>query len=250
MEKVTKSIQLVSIVGAGPGDPELLTVKALNRIKSAEVILHDNLVPDSIIDFKSSSAQLVNVGRFYGDPQDQQERQDRINSLMGQYSSEGKSVVRLKSGDSFIFGRAIEEIRYLVENNIPFEVIPGITAGIAAANLCHIPLTERSRSNAVVFCTGHTASYDYEQLEALGNMLKTGSTLVMYMGLKSLREVVERLKRISMDDAVQISAISHVSLSSQKSITGTLDDIESKIAKEDLPMPVIFIIGKYACPVS
>lgn len=248
MEKT--AVRPVCILGAGPGDPELLTVRGFNRIKSADVILHDNLVAEAIINLRSPGSELVNVGRNYGDLSSQEERQQNINTLMRQYYQEGKNVLRLKSGDSFIFGRAIEEIRYLAEHAVPFEVIPGITAGIAAANLEFIPLTERTRSNSVVLCTGHTASYDFEQMEALGNMLKTGSSLIMYMALKSLREIVVRLKKVLPDEVVHVSAISQVSLKGQKLVTGSLDEIEQKLEQADLPMPVVFIFGKHAYPVT
>lgn len=250
MKTKTQHIKKVSIVGAGPGDPELLTVRALNRIKSADVVLYDYLVPDVILELSSPSAEKIYVGRKCADAQDQCKRQQTINELMKEYAIQGKNVVRLKSGDPFIFGRALEEIRYLVENNISFEMVPGITAGIAAANLQHIPLTERNRSNSVLFCTGHTANYDFEQLEALANMLKTGTTLIMYMGLKNLKEVLSKLKKTAKDEMFYVSAVSKVSQPEQAIITCTLTETEQLSAIEQLPMPVVFIVGKYAFPVQ
>ncbi len=246
----TQHIKKVSIVGAGPGDPELLTVRALNRIKSADVILHDNLVPEAILELSSPTAEKIYVGRKYADTQDQMDRQQNINDLMRNYALQGKNVVRLKSGDPFIFGRAVEEIRYLLHHNIPFEMVPGITSGIAAANLQQIPLTERNRSNSVLFCTGHTSNYDFEQLEALANMLKTGTTLIMYMGFKNLKEVISKLKEVNKRETLYLSAISKVSQPDQSIITGTLNEIEQKLEKEPLPMPVVFIVGKYAFPIT
>lgn len=246
----TQDIIKISIVGAGPGDPELLTVKASNRIQNADVILHDNLVPDIILKLSSDSAEKIYVGRKYADDQNQMERQQIINDLMRDYYLQGKNVVRLKSGDPFIFGRAVEEIRYLIEHKIPYEMVPGITAGIAAANLQSIPLTERNRSNSVLFCTGHTANYDFEQLEALANMLKSGTTLVMYMGFKNLKEVISKLKEINKKEEIYISAISKVSQFDQSIITGTLNDMEGKLENKQLPMPVVFIVGKFAFPIN
>lgn len=245
----TPHIENISIVGAGPGDPELLTVRAYNRIKNADVILHDNLISEAILEL-APTAQKIYVGRKYADTQDQIDRQQNINELMREYALKGKKVVRLKSGDSFIFGRAIEEIRYLTKHNIPFEMVPGITAGIAAANLQHIPLTERNRANSVLICTGHTANYDFEQWDALANMLKTGTTLILYMGLKTLNQVLKKLKEIASDETVYVSAVSKVSQPDESIITGTLNEIELKLQKNDLPMPVIFIIGKYAYPLN
>lgn len=250
MKNEKQQIKKISIVGAGPGDPELLTVRAFNRIKNADVVLHDNLVPAAILELASAASEKIYVGRKCSDPQGQAERQQNINELMRDYAQQGKNVVRLKSGDPFIFGRAMEEIRYLLEHNIPFEMVPGITAGIAAANLQHIPLTERNRSNSVLLCTGHTANYDFEQLEALANMLKTGTTLIIYMGLKNLKQVVNKLKGITEKETLFVSAISKVSQPEQQIITGSLNEIEQKLETGQLSMPVVFIVGKYAFPIN
>jgi uroporphyrin-III C-methyltransferase len=242
------TITPISIVGAGPGDPELLTVKALKRIQNADIILHDNLISSAILDLASTNAQKIYVGRKFGDIQDAMTRQDAIHELFVRHSNEGKKIVRLKSGDSFIFGRVAEEIRFLTEKNIPFEVIPGITAGIAAANSQHIPLTERNKSNSVLFCTGHTANYDFEQLEALANMLKTGTTLIIYMGYKNLKKVIATFKKIIPNETLYISAISNVSQADETIFSGTLEEIEQKTVLETLAMPVVFIVGKHSFP--
>ena len=244
------AIKKISIVGAGPGDPELLTVRALNRIKNADILLYDHLVSPAILELASPSAERIYVGRKYADQQDQVERQKSINESMRAHAMLGKNVVRLKSGDPFIFGRAVEEIRYLLEHGLAFEMVPGITAGIAAANLHHIPLTERNRSNAVLFCTGHTANYDFEQLDALAIMLKTGTTLIMYMGFKNLKLVINKLKEIITNEIVYVSAISKVSQPGQCIVTGTLDEIGKKMEQHPLPMPLIFVIGKYTFPLN
>jgi uroporphyrin-III C-methyltransferase len=243
-----KNIKKISIVGAGPGDPELLTIRALDRITNADVILHDYLIPAAILNL--STAEKIYVGRKCSDEQDQFERQQHINVLMRDFLLQGKNVVRLKSGDPFIFGRAVEEIRYLQSHNIPFEMVPGITAGIAAANLQHIPLTERNRSNAVLFCTGHTANYDFDQLEALANMLRTGTTLVMYMGFKNAKQIIDKLKSVIATETIYLSAISKVSQPEQQILSGTLCEMEKKLEQEHLPMPVVFIVGRYAFPIN
>jgi uroporphyrin-III C-methyltransferase len=245
-----KTLTPISIVGAGPGDPELLTVKAVKRIQNADIILHDNLISEEILNLASPDAQKIYVGRKFGDTLDAMTRQDAIHDLFYQYAKEGKKIVRLKSGDSFIFGRVAEEIRFLTEKNIPFEVIPGITAGMAAANSQHIPLTERNKTNSVLICTGHTAAYDFEQLEALANMLKTGTTLIMYMGYKNLKEVITTFKRIMPDETLYISAVSKVSQIDETIFTGTLDEMEEKFELDLVPMPVVFIVGKYAFPID
>lgn len=244
-----KEYSTVSIVGAGPGDPELLTIRAHKRISQADVILHDNLIPSEILNL-APHAEKIYVGRKYADPHDQQERQDQINKLMQLHASSGKKVVRLKSGDSFIYGRAMEEVRFLAEKQIPFELVPGITAGIAAANFHSIALTERNKSNSVLFCTGHTSNYSFEQWDAISNMLKTGTSLIMYMGLKSLHRIIPRLTELAGNEIIYISAVSRVSFPDEQIISGTLNNIEQKLSEADIPMPVVFLLGKYAYPLE
>ncbi|AEW85336.1 uroporphyrinogen-III C-methyltransferase [Flavobacterium columnare] len=250
MDSEYKKQTTITIVGAGPGDPDLLTVKAVKRIQNADVVLYDNLISPEILDLASPSAQKIYVGRKYGDIEDAMKRQDTIHEYFLQYAKEDKKIVRLKSGDSFIYGRVAEEIRFLTQKKIPFEIIPGVTAGIAAANSQHIPLTERNKTNSVLFCTGHTATYDFEQLEALANMLKTGTTLIMYMGYKNLKEVIITFKRITPNETLYISAISKVSQKEETIFTGTLDEMEKKLEIKTVPMPVVFIVGKYAFPID
>lgn len=241
---------MISIVGAGPGDPELLTIKAWNKIKQADVLLHDNLVSSAIMDIVPEGTKKINVGRKSGDKTSQQERQERINHLMVQYGREGKNVVRIKSGDPFIYGRAMEEIRYLIEHGMNFETIPGITAGMAAANNFLVPLTERTKTNAVLFCTGHTANYDYEHLKTLAEMLREGTALVMYMGFKTLEQVMHKLRQICGDQTIYVSAFSKVSFEDERVVTGTLHTIENNVKDADPELPVCFIIGPYAYPVT
>lgn len=238
---------LVSIVGAGPGAVDLLTVRALHRLERAEVVLYDNLVSEEIMGLCAPDALLIYAGKKYGDDVDPRQRQQEINAAMVAHARQGRRVVRLKSGDPFIFGRAAEEIRYLIEQQVPYEVVPGLTAGIAAASLAHIPLTERNFSNAVLLCTAHTANYDFEQLDALANMLRTGTTLVMYMGLSNIDRVLEKIQAAVGPAEIYVSAISQVSSPRQRMVTARLPDIEAALATAALPMPVVFIIGKYAC---
>lgn len=241
-------LPLISIVGAGPGAADLLTLRAWRRLQQAEVVLYDNLVSDEILACCNTAALMQYCGKKCGDSVDPALRQQQINEWMVSYAKEGKKVVRLKSGDPFIYGRAIEEIRYLQQHQVACEVIPGITAGIAAATSCHIPLTERNVSNAVIFCTGHTADYNFEQLDALANMLRAGTTLVMYMGLSNLQRVIEKLQAAAGKEKIYVSAVSQVSLTSQRLVTGELNTIAAMIAQAALPMPVVFIIGKQAWP--
>ncbi|NQX85838.1 MAG: uroporphyrinogen-III C-methyltransferase [Flavobacteriaceae bacterium] len=235
-------MQKINIIGAGPGDPELLTVKAHKLITDADVILHDNLVSSEILAL-NTTAKKIYVGRKFGDQSDQISRQDRINQLLHEHYLEGKKVVRLKSGDPYIYGRAAEEARYLIKHKLPFEVVPGITASIAAANTLNIPITERNHSNAMLICTAHTADYSFEQLNGIAHMLKAGNTISIYMGLKSLHRIIPKLLEVCKDETIPVNAISNVSRENQQIITGNLGNIETKIANSSIPMPVVFIIG-------
>lgn len=232
----------VAIVGAGPGDPDLLTVKAYRLIQEAQVILHDNLVSDKILAI-STDAQKIHVGRKFGDTSDQQERQQKINKLLHQHHLDGKKVVRLKSGDPYIYGRAAEEARYLTQNQVPFEIIPGISAALAAANIFNIPVTERNRSNAMLICTAHTADYSFEQLNGIAHMLKAGNTISIYMGLKSLHRIVPKLLEVCKDDTIPVNIASRVSREDQAMLTGNLGNIQDLVAQSDLQMPAVLLIG-------
>jgi len=235
-------------VGAGPGDPELLTLKAHRRLKEAEIVLHDSLISDDILDFIPESATKIYVGKRLGDKQDQTVRQKEINRLLVSHALEGKRCVRLKSGDPFVFGRGVEEVRALLEHHIEVEVIPGISAGIAAANLCHIPITERYKSSSVLFCTGHTAEYTLKHLEAVALLMKAGTPLVLYMGLKNLEKVAEKLISVGVVPETPVCAISRVSYPDQKMICGSLSTIAAALLEADLKTPAIFLMGTYAQP--
>ncbi|HEY6490584.1 MAG: siroheme synthase CysG [Terracidiphilus sp.] len=181
----------VFLVGAGPGDPDLLTVKALGLIQSAEVILHDDLVPEAILDLARAQAVVVNVGKRCGTKSITQEQ---IHSLMVEHARAGRSVVRLKSGDPLVFGRAAEEIAALTAAEVPFEVVPGITAAFAAAAAAGCSLTSRTAASSVVFSTGHhAASHNDAPMPAIEN-----ATRVVYMpgrdlGLLALEWIEEGL---------------------------------------------------------
>lgn len=232
----------IYITGAGPGDVELLTVKAFNCIKEADIILYDNLVSEEIRNL-NKVAEKIYVGRQFGDQSNQADRQGLINQLLEQHWKTGKKVVRLKSGDPYIFGRAAEEVRYLVERNIPFEVVPGITAALGAASLLNFPVTERHKSNAVLICTAHTADNSFDHLNGIASVLKAGNTIALYMGLKSLDKIVDKLMEVCEDGSIPISAISNVSRAEQMTISGTLSNIEEKIKQNEIKMPVVFLIG-------
>ena len=232
----------VAIIGAGPGNVKLLTLQASELLQEADVLLHDNLISQEILAI-NRTAERVYVGRKYGDVENQTDRQENINKLLVDYYQQGKKVVRIKSGDPYIYGRAGEEARYLVDKKVPFTVVPGISAALAAANTCNIPITERNKSNAVLICTAHTADYSFDQLQGIGAMLKAGNTLALYMGLKSLDKLVPKLIDITGDISIPINAISNVSRDNQVLLSSTLGTIEKDVAAANLQMPVVFLIG-------
>jgi len=232
----------IAIVGAGPGNVKLLTVEAFELIQKADVILHDNLISEEILDI-NSDGQLIYVGRKYGDKENQTDRQNTINKLLKKHYNEGYKVVRLKSGDPYIYGRAAEEARYLTNFEIPFKVIPGISAALAAANTCNIPITERQKSNALLICTAHTADYSFDQLKGIAELLKAGNSLALYMGLKSLDKLIPKLIEVCGDSSIPINAISNVSRDNQVLVTSTLENIQEEINANPLEMPVVFLIG-------
>lgn len=232
----------ITIAGAGPGNKNLLTLKAFHALQKAEIILHDNLISDEILNI-NTRAQKIYVGRKYGDVQSQEKRQDTINELMKTHCLQGKKVIRLKSGDPFIYGRASEEVRFLKKHNMPFVVIPGISAALAAASAVNIPITERGQSNAILICTAHTADYSTAQLKGIAEMLNAGNTLALYMGLKSLDKIIPKLMEVCKNPNIPINAISNVSRSNEILLSSTLGKIEKDVKIHQLQMPVVFIIG-------
>ncbi|MFA5329944.1 MAG: uroporphyrinogen-III C-methyltransferase [Prolixibacteraceae bacterium] len=237
---------LISIVGAGPGDPELLTVKALNSIQQADCILHDALVSDEILCLAKPEAQRIYVGKIYQDGQDQTKRQDEINQLIIDLAVKGLKVVRLKSGDPMIFGRGAEEIRFCIENNLNYEVIPGVTSALGAASLYGIPLTERGKNSMVLFGTGHYCEGDFCDLETFVSVLKSGSPIVFFMGLNKLVKLALRLLKNGIAPETKIQILSKVSQPGSNAVEGTLENIEELLEKEKPQMPAMIIIGKNA----
>ncbi len=235
---------LISIVGAGPGDPELLTVKALKRIQEADIVLHDALVSKEILNLAKPDVQRIYVGKIYQDGQDQTGRQEWINQLLIDLSVKGQKIVRLKSGDPMIFGRGAEEIRFCIENHLNYEVIPGVTSALGAASLCGIPLTERGKNSMVLFGTGHYSEGEFTDLDTFISVLKSGSPIILFMGLNKLVQLASRLMDQSIARDTNVQILSKVSQPDSISIEGTLGNISQVIEEKKPPMPALVIIGK------
>lgn len=238
----------IAFVGAGPGDPDLLTLRAFTRLREADLILRDILVPDHLLEATATRARIINVGRLCGGPESQDDRLRRINQAMLEAYGKGQRVVRLKSGDSLVFGRAVEELHTLIEQRIPFELVPGITAGLAAANLAVVPLTEREVAPSVLFCTGQTAGGGEDHIEAWASLLRGGSTVVLYMGLKALTRIAPRLLAALPHEDIHVTAVSQVSAATQQTCCAPLREIEAALRQRPLPTPVVFILGQSARP--
>ena len=237
---------LISIVGAGPGDPELLTLKALKRIQEADYLLHDALVSDEIMNLSKPEAKRIYVGKVYQDGQDQTDRQEWINRLLIDLVNKGLMVVRLKSGDPMIFGRGAEEIRFCIENKLNYEVIPGVTSALGAASLYGIPLTERGKNSMVLFGTGSYCDGDFCDLDSFVSVLKSGSPVIFFMGLNKLVHLATRLVENSVSPETKVQILSKVSQPETSAMEGTLGTIAQQLAEQKPPMPALVIIGKNA----
>ncbi|WP_394123490.1 siroheme synthase CysG [Psychrobacter nivimaris] len=237
-EKELSAVGEVYIVGAGPGDPELLTFKALRLMQQADVVFYDALVSPQVLDLCRRDADKVFVGKKRSN---HTVAQLGINELLVNHAKQGRRVVRLKGGDPFIFGRGGEEIESLRANNVPYQVVPGITAANAAASYAGIPLTHRDHSQSVRFVTGFLkAGAPNSNFE---NFLNTDETVVFYMGLHSLTRLTEGLVDAGRSSETPIAIVSNASMPNQQVLTGTLATIVAKQEQAQLPTPALLIMG-------
>ena len=224
------------LVGAGPGDPELLTFKALRILRGADVVLHDELVGPEILSLVSASALVRSVGKRCGR---QTITQEEINSLLVTYAAAGLQVVRLKGGDPFIFGRGGEEIEALRKAGIEFEIVPGVTTALGAGAGAQIPLTHRDISSALVFITGHNADkHDAEQWQALAS---SGATLVIYMPGSNYDDLVNKLTAAGVRSETPCAIVSRATTSEERTHTTVLRDLP---LSPKLPVPTVLIVGE------
>jgi uroporphyrin-III C-methyltransferase/precorrin-2 dehydrogenase/sirohydrochlorin ferrochelatase len=229
----------VTLVGAGPGDPELLTLKALRALQDADVILHDRLVPRAVLDMARRDATRICVGKAAGGIGS---TQAEINSLLIEHALQGRRVVRLKGGDPFIFGRGGEELEALQKAHIRFSVIPGITAAAGCAAYAGIPLTHRDYAHSVTFVTGHEDGDGREpDWHALA---KPGITAAFYMGLARLEHIAARLMQHGAPESLPAALIAQGTLENQRVITGTLATIAAGAARAGLESPTLLVVGE------
>lgn len=233
-----KSSGSVYLIGAGPGDPELLTFKAIRLMQKADVVVYDRLVSKDILEMVRRDAEKIYVGKAKSN---HTLPQNEINQLLVDRALAGQRVVRLKGGDPFIFGRGGEEIETLCQYNIHFQVVPGITAATGAASYAGIPLTHRDHAQSVVFATGHLKDDDIElDWEAL---VQKNQTLVFYMGLTGLAIISKQLTNHGMPPNMPIALIQSATCADQQVLTGTLVDIVAKAEQSTIKPPTLIIVG-------
>ncbi len=237
-EKSLPAVGEVYIVGAGPGDPELLTFKALRLMQQADVVFYDALVSPQVLDLCRRDADKIFVGKKRSN---HTVAQLGINELLVNHAKQGRRVVRLKGGDPFIFGRGGEEIESLRAHNVPYQVVPGITAANAAASYAGIPLTHRDHSQSVRFVTGFLKAGAPNS--NFKSFLNTDETVVFYMGLHSLARLTEGLVDAGRSSETPIAIVSNASMSNQQVLTGTLATIVAKQEQAQLPTPALLIMG-------
>ena len=231
----------VTLVGAGPGDPELLTLKALKAIQLATVLFVDDLVSDEIVAFAASSARIVYVGKRGGC---KSTPQAFIEKLMLMAAREGENVVRLKGGDPFVFGRGGEEVEHLQAAGVQVEVVNGITAGLAAVTSLGVPLTHRQHAHGVVFVTGHAKpgalGPDWRALAATAHSARL--TLVIYMGVSGAERIQNELLS-GLPASTPVAVVQNASLPSQRHIVTTLGTLAADITQSALASPSVIVVG-------
>ncbi|MDB5850305.1 MAG: uroporphyrinogen-III C-methyltransferase [Rhodoferax sp.] len=230
-----------TLVGAGPGDPELLTIKALKAIQAATVLLVDDLVNEAIVGFASPTARIVHVGKRGGC---KSTPQAFIEKLMVMAAREGENVVRLKGGDPFIFGRGGEEVEHLRAAGIEVDVVNGITSGLAAVTSLGVPLTHREHAHGVVFVTGHAKpgddGTDWRALAATAHSAKL--TLVIYMGVSGARRIQDELLT-GLPAGTPVAVVQNASLATQRHVVTSLADLADTLQREQLASPAVMVVG-------
>src|SRR6056297_3778100 len=242
MPEAEPSVGMVYLVGSGPGDPELMTVKARRLLAEADVVLHDKLPGPEILG-EIPEDKREDVGKRAGGEWTPQEY---TNKRLVELAAEGKTVVRLKGGDPFVFGRGGEEMEHLAANEIPFEVVPGISSAIAGAGVAGIPVTHRDHASSVSFVTGHEDPTKDESAVDWAALAATGGTLVVLMGVGKLPQYTEALREAGMDPNTPVALVERATWPDQQVATGTLDTIVSVRDEVGIEPPAITVIGDVA----
>jgi len=230
----------VYIVGAGPGDPELITVKGLRVLREADVVVYDRLIPKELLKEAKKNAELIYAGKERGH---HNLTQSEINELLAKKALEGKTVVRLKGGDPYVFGRGEEECMYLIKRGIPCEVIPGITSAIAVPAYAGIPVTHRYNASSLAIITGQEAYDKNVKRVSLEDIAKHVDTLVILMGIANLKYIVEKLLKVK-NPKTPIAIIVNGTRPDQKVVIGTLENIVDIATRENIKPPAVIVVGE------
>jgi uroporphyrin-III C-methyltransferase len=231
----------VYLVGAGPGDSKLITLKAVELLQKADVVLYDRLVSKKIISLIPKTAKKIYVGRAVGDDTT---HQNTTNDLMLKYAKSKKNIVRLKGGDPIIFGRGGEEAEFLKEHKVKYEIIPGITSGIGSATYAGIPLTHRNYSSSVVFVTGHEDPEKKKEAVKWKRLAKSVDTIVIMMGLSRIDIICKQLIAGGLDKTTPVAVIQNGTTQQQRMVKGNVSNIAKYVKAEKITPPTNIIIGK------
>ena len=239
MTNTDVTVHPVMLVGAGPGDPDLLTIKAHRLLSEVDVVVHDRLVAAEILALIPETTELMFAGKKASKHYMPQEE---TNQLLVDLALSGKRVMRLKGGDPFVFGRGGEEALHLVKNNIPFEVVPGITSSAGCAAYAGIPLTHRDLAHGVRFVTGHTKGEETLDLD-WRSLADPDTTLVVYMGLSNAKPISEKLLEHGMPDDLPVAIINMGTRPNQRTITTTIGRMATTAAEAEVKGATLFVIG-------
>ena len=231
---------MIYLVGSGPGDPGLFTVKGVECLQKADAVVYDRLAPEALLAYAQLEAELIYVGKKPGEPSMPQEE---INALLVELGRAGKTVVRLKGGDPYVFGRGGEEALDLTRAGLPFEVVPGVTSGIAAPAYAGIPVTHRGLSTSVAFVTGHEDPTKVEPDVDWKKLANGAETLVLYMGVGRLAEISFELVSAGREPETPVACVRWGTRSEQMTVTGTLENIAERVAEANLKPPAITVVG-------
>ncbi|CAN5855096.1 uroporphyrinogen-III C-methyltransferase [soil metagenome] len=232
---------MIYLVGSGPGDPGLFTVKGVRYMREADAVVYDRLAPEALLGYARPDAEKIYVGKKPGNPT---MSQDEINALLVELGRAGKTVVRLKGGDPYIFGRGGEEALTLIEARLPFEVVPGVTSGVAAPAYAGIPVTHRNVSTSVAFVTGHEDPTKGSTDVDWSKLANGADTLVLYMGVGRIGEISAGLIAAGKSPDTPVACVRWGTIAEQRTVTGTLDDIADRVSGAGLKPPAIIVVGE------
>ncbi|MEM2943893.1 MAG: uroporphyrinogen-III C-methyltransferase [Methanomassiliicoccales archaeon] len=230
----------VFLVGAGPGDPELITVKGRLLIEKADVIVHDSLIPRELLKLAKKDAEIIDVSKKGGE---HLVEQSKINEILLEKTLEGKTVVRLKGGDPFLFGRGGEEADFLRKRGIDVHVVPGVPSAIAVPALVGIPVTHRNYASSVTIITGHESAEKEREILNWNALASLGGTIVILMGVSSMERNIKRLLKEGLDPETPVAVIEKGTMKEERVITSSLIEISEICKKESIEAPAIIVIG-------